>query len=98
MTKLRGLIIVAAVIAVATMWLLPRIMNFVIAASEEKQAANGTAQQMGGEDVITPLDFVINESIDIENMEGIETLTDEVIEELKQSEWRNKKITIVDND
>ena len=41
LSKLRGLIVVAVVIALATMWLLPRIMNFVIAASEEKQAANG---------------------------------------------------------
>ena len=98
MSKIRGLVVVTVVIALGVMWLLPHIMNFVIAASEEKQAANGTAQQMGGEDVITPLDFVINESIDIENMEGIESLDDEMIDELEKSEWRNKRIIIVPNE
>lgn len=98
MSKIRGLVVVTVVIALGVMWLLPHIMNFVIAASEEKQATNGTAQQMGGEDVITPLDFVINESIDIENMEGIESLDDEMIDELEKSEWRNKRIIIVPNE
>ncbi|MBO5901892.1 MAG: hypothetical protein J6Q36_05715 [Alistipes sp.] len=98
MSKIRGLVVVTVVIALGVMWLLPHIMNFVIAASEEKQATNGTAQQMGGEEVITPLDFVINESIDIENMEGIESLDDEMIDELEKSEWRNKRIIIVPNE
>lgn len=98
MSKIRGLVVVTVVIALGVMWLLPHIMNFVIAASEEKQAANGTAQQMGGEEVITPLDFVIQESIDIENMEGIESLDDEMIDELEKSEWRNKRIIIVPNE
>ncbi|MBO7261706.1 MAG: hypothetical protein J6U95_02090 [Alistipes sp.] len=98
MSKIRGLVVVTLVIALGVMWLLPHIMNFVIAASEEKQATNGTAQQMGGEEVITPLDFVINESIDIENMEGIESLDDEMIDELEKSEWRNKRIIIVPNE
>lgn len=98
MSKIRGLVVVTVVIALGVMWLLPHIMNFVIAASEEKQATNGTTQQMGGEEVITPLDFVINESIDIENMEGIESLDDEMIDELEKSEWRNKRIIIVPNE
>jgi hypothetical protein len=98
MSKIRGLVVVTVVIALGVMWLLPHIMNFVIAASEEKQATNGTAQQMGGEEVITPLDFVINESIDIENMEGIESLNDEMIDELEKSEWRNKRIIIIPNE
>ena len=97
MSKIRGLVVVTIVIALGVMWLLPHIMNFVIAANEEKQAANGT-QPKSGEEIVTPLDFVINESIDIENMEGIETLNDEMIDELKASEWRNKRIIIVDNE
>ena len=91
LSKIRGLIVVTVVIALGVMWLMPYIMNFVIAANEEKQAAKG-------EELTTPLDFVINESIDIENMEGIETLNDEMIDELKASEWRNKRIIIVDNE
>ena len=98
MTKIRSLVIVTVVIALGVMWLLPHIMNFVIAANEEKMAANGTAQPKSGEELITPLDFVINESIDIENMEGIESLDDEMIDELEKSEWRNKRIIIVDNE
>ncbi len=98
MSKIRGLVVVTVVIALGVMWLLPHIMNFVIAASEEKQATNGTIQQTSGEEVITPLDFVINESIDIENMEGIESLDDEMIDELEKSEWRNKRIIIVPNE
>ena len=91
LSKIRGLIVVTVVIALGVMWLMPYIMNFVIAANEEKLAAKG-------EELTTPLDFVINESIDIENMEGIETLNDEMIDELKASEWRNKRIIIVDNE
>ena len=91
LSKIRGLIVVTVVIALGVMWLMPHIMNFVIAANEEKQAAKG-------EELTTPLDFVINKSIDIENMEGIETLNDEMIDELKASEWRNKRIIIVDNE
>ena len=98
MSKIRGLVVVTVVIALGVMWLLPHIMNFVIAASEEKMAVNGTAQPKSGEEVITPLDFVINESIDIEHIEGIETLNDETIEELEKSEWRNMRITIVPNE
>ena len=98
MTKIRSLVVVTIVIALGVMWLLPHIMDFVIAASEEKQAANGTAQQTSGEELSTPLDFVINESIDIENMEGIESLDDEMIDELEKSEWRNKRIIIVPNE
>ena len=91
LSKIRGLIVVTVVITLGVMWLMPHIMNFVIAANEEKQAAKG-------EELTTPLDFVINESIDIENMEGIETLNDEMIDELKASEWRNTRIIIVDNE
>ena len=98
MTKIRSLVIVTVVIALGVMWLLPHIMNFVIAANEEKMAANGTAQPKSGEELITPLDFVINESIDIENMEGIESLDDEMIDELEKSEWRNKRIIIIPNE
>lgn len=98
MSKIRGLVVVTVVIALGVMWLLPHIMNFVIAASEEKQATNGTTQQTSGEELSTPLDFVINESIDIENMEGIESLDDEMIDELEKSEWRNKRIIIVPNE
>lgn len=101
MTKLRGLIIVAAVIAVATMWLLPRIMNFVIAANEEKQAeisGNGAATAKAEEEINPTLDWVINESIDVENMEGIETLNDDIIKELEESEWRTKRIKIIPNE
>lgn len=98
MSKIRGLVVVTIVIALGVMWLLPHIMDFVIAASEEKQAANGPAQQTSGEELSTPLDWVINESIDIENMEGIESLDDEMIDELEKSEWRNKRIIIVPNE
>ena len=91
LSKIRGLIVVTVVIALGVMWLMPHIMNFVIAANEEKQAAKG-------EELTTPLDSVINESIDIENMEGIETLNDEMIDELKASKWRNTRIIIVDNE
>lgn len=98
LSKIRGLVVVTVVIALGIMWLLPRIMNFVIAANEEKMAQSGTEVQNMGEELTTPLDFVINESIDIEHMEGIETLNDETIEELEKSEWRNMRITIVPNE
>ncbi len=98
MSKIRGLVVVTVVIALGIMWLLPRIMNFVIAANEEKMAQSGTEVQNMGEELTTPLDFVINESIDIEHMEGIETLNDETIEELEKSKWRNMRITIVPNE
>ena len=91
LSKIRGLIVVTVVIALGVMWLMPHIMNFVIAANEEKQAAKG-------EELTTPLDFVINESIDIENMEGIETLDDEMIDELEKSKWRNMRIKIIPNE
>ena len=97
LSKIRGLIVVTVVIALGVMWLMPHIMNFVIAANEEKQAANGT-QPKSGEEIVTPLDWVIKESIDIENMEGIETLNDEMIDELEKSEWRNKRIKIIPNE
>ena len=97
MSKIRGLVVVTIVIALGVMWLLPHIMNFVIAANEEKQAANGT-QPKSGEEIVTPLDWVINESIDIENMEGIESLDDEMIDELEKSEWRNMRIKIIPNE
>ena len=98
LSKIRGLVVVTVVIALGIMWLLPRIMNFVIAANEEKMAQSGTEAQNIGKELTTPLDFVINESIDIEHMEGIETLNDETIEELEKSEWRNMRITIVPNE
>ena len=98
MSKIRGLVVVIVVIALGIMWLLPRIMNFVIAANEEKMAQSGTEVENMGEELTTPLDFVINESIDIEHIEGIETLNDETIEELEKSEWRNMRITIVPNE
>ena len=98
MSKIRGLVVVTVVIALGIMWLLPRIMNFVIAANEENMAQSGTEAQKSGEELTTPLDFVINESIDIEHIEGIETLNDETIEELEKSEWRNMRITIVPNE
>ncbi|MBO7307130.1 MAG: hypothetical protein J6U59_03795 [Alistipes sp.] len=99
MAKIRGLVIVAVVVAAATMWLLPRIMNFVIAANEEKIVAEGgKPATKSGDEITTPLDWVINESIDIENMEGIETLNDEMIKELEENEWRSKRIRIVPNE
>ena len=104
MAKIRGLVIVAVVVALATMYLLPRIMEFVIAANEEKVAQQGgksaqtATNAVTNEEVATPLDWVIEESIDVENMEGIETLNDEVIKELEESEWRNTRIIIVPNE
>ena len=98
LSKIRGLIVVTVVIALGVMWLMPHIMNFVIAANEEKMAQSSTEVQNMGEELTTPLDFVINESIDIEHIEGIETLNDETIEELEKSEWRNMRITIVPNE
>lgn len=101
LSKLRGLIVVAVVIALATMWLLPRIMNFVIASNEEKIIAEGgtpASQNSAKAEVNPTLEWIVNESIDMEGMEGIEDLNDEVIEELMESEWRTTRITIVPND
>ena len=104
-SKLMSLMLITAAIAVGIMWLMPYIMEFIMAADQEKkaamngttaQAANVTSEQSAEQQGM--LEFIVTESIDIENMEGIETLNDEIIEELKQSEWRNKTITIVDND
>lgn len=100
-SKLRGLVIITAVIALGMLWLLPRIMDFVMAANEEKQAATQGVSQRTTEqntEIETPLDWVINESIDIENMEGIETLNDEILKELEENEWRRTPIRIVPND
>lgn len=100
-SKLRGLVIITAVIALGMLWLLPRIMDFVISANEEKQAATQGVSQRTTEqntEIETPLDWVINESIDIENMEGIETLNDEILKELEENEWRRTPIRIVPND
>ncbi len=99
-SKIRGMVVVAVVIALATMWLLPRIMNFVLEANAEKSTTNTTTKSpvKSSEEVNPVLEMVINESIDIENMEGIETLNDDVIKELEESEWRNKRIRIVPNE
>ena len=101
MSKIRGLVIVTVVIALGVMWLLPHIMNFVIAAGEEKEAQqseNSAAAIKSSKNGATPLDFVFSESIDIENMEGIETLNNDVIKELEENEWRNTRITIIPNE
>lgn len=101
-SKLRGLVIITAAIALGMLWLLPRIMEFVVAASEEKEAvAQGGSKSAtaDSERVETPLDWVYNESIDPSILEGIETLTDEEkLKEAAESEWRHKKITIIPND
>lgn len=110
-SKLRGLVVITAVIALGMLWLLPRIMDFVVAANEEKTAATeqtatsgttATAESIEADEsewVETPLDWVYNESIDPELLEGIETLTDEqMLKEAAESEWRHKKITIIPND
>ena len=96
LSKLRGLVIIAIVIGLGMLWLLPRIMDFVIMADAEKRGESVTK----GSDVeneIYPLEFVINESIDIANEEGIETLNDDVLKEIEENEWRRKRITIVPN-
>lgn len=101
-SKLRGLVIITAVIALGILWLLPRIMDFIMMANEEKQAAAQGVSKVeteNSERVVTPLDFVINESIDPSVIEGIETLNnEEILKELEESEWRHKKITIIPND
>ena len=77
-------------------------MDFVVAASEEKEAvAQGVSKSVtaDSERVETPLDWVYNESIDPTILEGIETLTDEEkLKEAAESEWRHKRITIIPND
>lgn len=96
LSKLRGLVIIAIVIGLGTLWLLPRIMDFVIKADAEKRGESVT-KNSDTENEIYPLEFVINESIDIANEEGIETLNDDVLKEIEENEWRRKRITIVPN-
>ena len=95
--KLRGLVVIAVVVGVGMLWLMPRIMDFVIKADEEKRGIS-TTQGEAREGEVYPLEFVINESIDIANQEGIETLNDEVLQEIEENEWRYKRITIVPNE
>lgn len=95
--KLRGLVVIAVVVGVGMLWLMPRIMDFVIKADEEKRGISTTHSE-AREDEVYPLEFVINESIDIANQEGIETLNDEVLQEIEENEWRYKRITIVPNE
>jgi hypothetical protein len=97
LSKLRGLVVIAVVIGLGTLWLMPRIMDFIIKADEEKRGIS-TTQSEAREDEVYPLEFVINESIDIANQEGIETLNDEVLQEIEENEWRYKRITIVPNE
>ncbi|MEE0865038.1 MAG: hypothetical protein U0L61_07890 [Alistipes sp.] len=101
-SKLMSLMLITAVIAVGIMWLMPYIMEFVMAADEEKKAvATGVNKSATAENerVETPLDWAYNESIDPTILEGIETLTDkEKLKEAAESEWRHKKITIKNND
>ena len=96
LSKLRGLVIIAIVIGLGMLWLLPRIMDFVIMADAEKRGES-VAKSSDVENGIYPLEFVINESIDIANEEGIETLNDDVLKEIEENEWRRKRITIVPN-
>ena len=96
LSKLRGLVIIAIVIGLGMLWLLPRIMDFVIMADAEKRGESVT-KDSDAENEIYPLEFVINESIDIANEEGIETLNDDVLKEIEENEWRRKRITIVPN-
>ena len=95
--KLRGLIVIAVVVGLGMLWLMPRIMDFIIKADEEKRGVN-TANREATADEVYPLEFVINESIDIANQEGIETLNDDVLKEIEENEWRYKRITIVPNE
>ena len=95
--KLRGLVVIAVVVGVGMLWLMPRIMDFVIKADEEKRGISTTHSE-AREGEVYPLEFVINESIDIANQEGIETLNDEVLQEIEENEWRYKRITIVPNE
>jgi hypothetical protein len=71
-------------------------MDFIIMADAEKRGES-VAKSSDVEDEIFPLEFVINESIDIANQEGIETLNDETLKEIEENEWRRKRITIVPN-
>ena len=96
LSKLRGMVIIAIVIGLGMLWLLPRIMDFVIMADAEKRGES-VAKSSDAENEIYPLEFVINESIDIANEEGIETLNDDVLKEIEENEWRRKRITIVPN-
>ena len=110
--KLRGLVIIAVVIGLGILWLLPRIMDFIIKADEEKRGVStanrikadeekrgvSTANRKATEGEVFPLEFIYNESIDIANQEGIETLNDETLKEIEENEWRYKRITIVPNE
>ena len=95
--KLRGLIVIAVVVGLGILWLMPRVMDFIIKADEEKRGVS-TANREATESEVDPLEFVINESIDIANQEGIETLNDDVLKEIEENEWRYKRITIVPNE
>ena len=95
--KLRGLIVIAVVVGLGILWLMPRVMDFIIKADEEKRGVS-TANREATESEVYPLEFVINESIDIANQEGIETLNDDVLKEIEENEWRYKRITIVPNE
>ena len=96
-TKLRGLIVITVVIALAMLWLLPRIMQFVMDANAEKQGIATAKQKSEAADEVYPIEFIYNESIDVANQEGIETLNDEVLKEIEENEWRYRRITIVPN-
>jgi hypothetical protein len=90
------MVIIVIVIGLGMLWLLPRIMDFIIMADAEKRGES-VAKSSDAENEIYPLEFVINESIDIANEEGIETLNDDVLKEIEENEWRRKRITIVPN-
>ena len=96
-SKLRGLIVITVVIALAMLWLLPRIMQFVMDANAEKQGIATAKQKSEAADEVYPIEFIYNESIDVANQEGIETLNDEVLKEIEENEWRYRRITIVPN-
>ena len=96
LSKLRSLVVVAVAIGLGTMILLPRIMDFVIKADEEKRGEKSAVRE-AREGEVFPIEFIYNESIDIANQEGIETLNDETLKEIEENEWRYKRITIVPN-
>lgn len=97
LSKLRGLVVIAVVIGLGTLWLMPRIMDFIIKADEEKRGMN-TEKSKAREGEVYPIEFIYNESIDIANQEGIETLNDETLKEIEENEWRYKRIKIVPNE
>lgn len=96
LSKLRSLVVVAVAIGLGIMILLPRIMDFVIKADEEKRGEKSAVRE-AREGEVFPIEFIYNESIDIANQEGIETLNDETLKEIEENEWRYKRITIVPN-